>query len=103
MSQAIADGRLDAAASAAYQKLGRTPLPVSVAFLRECTARVRPLFPSHGIDLPSSLSGFQAVAFDGKAIKHVARRLKPLRTIRGRMPGAELLDFGELSRAATWG
>jgi len=93
--RAIDDGRLLAACSSTYQKLGRTPLTLSMAFLRECTPRLEALLPEAAAQLasrvPECLSGFGVIAFDGKTLKHVARRLKPLRAVRGKMLGGKLL------------
>ena len=72
-------GRLTASVQAVYQKLGRVALGLSEAWLAESTARVRPVYPSEaGVPLPSSLQGLEVILVDGKAIKRVAKRLKPL-------------------------
>jgi hypothetical protein len=41
--------------------------------------------------LPESLRSFAVLAFDGKKLKYVAKRLKPLRPIWGRVLGGKLL------------
>jgi hypothetical protein len=91
------EGRLQAAVVSVYQKLGRLPLSLSVQFLRQCTGRLRQLFPSaeHGpgalAATPQCLAGMGLRVFDGKTIKHLARRLKVLRKVRGKMLGGKLL------------
>jgi len=79
--EAKARGELPTAFRAAYGKLGRTPIPVSAAFLAECTARLQAVYPQQPqaqAVLPPSLDAYQILIFDGKAIKRVAKRLKPL-------------------------
>jgi hypothetical protein len=94
-TRARKDGRLKAAVVSVYQKLGRTPIPLSVAFLRECTARLRQVFPAlpDGVRAatPPCLDGLGLRVVDGKTLKHLARRLKVLRGVRGRMLGGKLL------------
>src|SRR5207248_9548146 len=75
-------------------KLGRTPIPVSTAFLSECTARFSDIFPSHlqaQTALPKSLEDYEVLVFDGKAIKRVAKRLKPLWDAAGGLLGGRAL------------
>lgn len=87
-------GELDASARAVYGKLGRTPIPVSSAFLAECTARFSDIFPADPMartTLPGSLDEYEVVVFDGKAIKRVAKRLKALRDAAGGLLGGRAL------------
>jgi Transposase DDE domain len=87
-------GELDASVRAASGKLGRTPIPVSTAFLAGCTARFSDLVPSPPqaqTALPKSLEDYQVLVFDGKAIKRVAKRLKPLRDTAGGLLGGRAL------------
>ena len=65
--------------SAFYQKLGRVPAEVSAALLREGTARLREALPDDFGDLPPGLADFAVTVLDGKVVKHVPRRLRPLR------------------------
>jgi hypothetical protein len=83
-------GQLDASFQAAFGKLGRLPLPVSEALLSHGTLAVRELLPA-GMSrpLPASLRAFTAVLLDGKALKRVARRLKPLRGVAGGLLGGK--------------
>lgn len=88
----IESGELEATIEAAYKKLGRLPIPLSMAFLAECTAALREAFPEWAAwELPRSLRGFSVVILDGKALKRVAKRLGPLRGIRGGLLGGRAL------------
>lgn len=90
--QAHAAGDLPASVRAAYDKVARLPIDLSTALLAEGTARLSALLPAaHGEPLPASLAGFTPLAFDGKKIKNVARRLRPLRSVRGQVPGGKIL------------
>ena len=87
-------GELETSFSAAYGKLGRLPIPVSMAFLPGCTARLREVYPRAELaqtPVPESLDDFPAIVFDGKAIKRVAKRLKPLRGAGGGLLGGRTL------------
>lgn len=86
-------GTLDASVWAAFQKLGNTPLAVSEALLAEGTTRLMQLFPDHDHagDIPTSLAEFEVIPLDGKAIKKVAKRLKPLRGVSGGLLGGRAL------------
>jgi hypothetical protein len=88
----IEQGELEASVQAAYKKLGRLPIPLSQALLGECTAALSEAFPYWAQwQLPKSLHGFRVVMLDGKAIKRVAKRLKPLRGIPGGLLGGRAL------------
>jgi hypothetical protein len=87
-------GELGASARAAYGKLGRTPIPVSSAFLAGCTARLSAIYPKDPrarTPLPASLDDYEVLVFDGKAIKRVAKRLKPLWGAAGGLLGGRAL------------
>ena len=76
---------LPCSVQAMYKKLSRLPVAVSQAFLCECTAALHEAFPTPSErKLPKSLRRFRPCIVDGKAIKKVAKRLKPL---RGRTAG----------------
>jgi hypothetical protein len=81
--------------NAAYGKLKRLPIPVSTAFLSGCTARLCEVYPQAEmaqVPIPESLAAFRLIIFDGKAIKNVAKRLKPLRgTVGGLLGGRTLV------------
>jgi hypothetical protein len=77
-------GLLSASVQAVYQKLGRISLGLSEAWLAESTARVRPVYPVvAGLVFPPALQGLQVIIVDGKAMKRVAKRLKPLQGRKG--------------------
>jgi hypothetical protein len=87
-------GELDASTRAAYGKLGRTPIPLSSAFLAGCTARFSDIYPRNPTartPLPKSLDEYEVVVFDGKAIKRVAKRLKALWGAAGGLLGGRAL------------
>lgn len=62
-----------------YDKLAKLPPSVAAAFLRDCTARLRAALPDEFGELPASLADFAVTIADGKVIKNVPRRLRPLR------------------------
>ena len=85
-------GLLTASVQAVYQKLGRVALGLSEAWLAESTARGRPVYPrAAGVSLPPSLQDLQVIVVDGKAIKRVAKRLKPLQGRQGGGLGGKAL------------
>jgi hypothetical protein len=91
-SRARESGELKASKVAAYGKLGRLPIPLSQAFLAELTHDLRELFPATARrQAPVSLRGFNTITMDGKAIKNVAKRLRPLRKIGGGLLGGRAL------------
>ena len=90
--QAQVDGVLNASIKAVYDKIARTPIPVSAALLSEGTRRLRDLLPESFVeDVPKSLAEFTPLAFDGKKIKKVAKRLKAVRQVRGQVLGGKVL------------
>jgi hypothetical protein len=90
--RARADGDLAASARAAYDKVARLPPAVSAALLTDGTARLRAILPATaGEPVPASLDEFTPLAFDGKKVKAVARRLRPTRVVRGQVLGGKLL------------
>lgn len=87
-----AENRLDASVAAVFGKLGRLPLAVSQAFLEEGTAAVSDLLvPAGGTEPPDSLRAFHPVILDGKTIKRVEKRLKPVRHASGGLIGGKAL------------
>jgi hypothetical protein len=90
-------GLLTASIQAVYQKLGRVPLGLSEAWLAESTARGRAVYPAAaGLVLPPALQGLEVIVVDGKAMKRVAKRLKPLPGRKGGVLGGEALVAMEL-------
>jgi hypothetical protein len=85
-------GELETSVEAAYKKLRHLPIPLSQAFLADCTRALREAFPEWAEwELPKSLRGLGVVVLDGKAIKRVAKRLKALRGIPGGLLGGRAL------------
>ncbi len=86
------NGELPATIQAAYQKLSRMPVAVTEAFLREATQRLLQVVPAPAEEiLPASLRVFVPIVIDGKAIKRVPKRLKPLRGTKGGVLGGKAL------------
>jgi hypothetical protein len=87
-------GELETSDNAAYGKIGRLPIPVSMAFLSGCTGRLCEIYPQTDtahVPIPESLGDYQPIVFDGKAIKNVAKRLKLLRGASGGLLGGRTL------------
>src|SRR5262245_16180058 len=83
-------GQLESSVQAAFGKLGPLPLELRQGRLRDGTAALRELFPPDCLrQLPASLSAFDVLLVDGKAIKKVAKRLKPLRGVGGGLLGGK--------------
>lgn len=85
-------GRLPVTTRAVYGKLGRVPIPLSEAFLAAVTARlltIRPTPPA--VHLPACFDPYHVVVFDGKKLKRLSKRLKPLRGVSGKLLGGKLL------------
>lgn len=90
-------GLLTASVQAVYQKLGRLPLGLSEAWLAESTARMRPIYPGTArLALAPALAELEVVIVDGKAMKRVAKRLKPLQGRKGGVLGGKALVALEL-------
>lgn len=88
---AVENEELQATIRAAYGKLGRVPISLSVGFFGDATRRLEQVFPAAENPLPKSLRGFEPTAIDGKKIKHVAKRLKILRKIKGHVLGGKIV------------
>jgi len=88
----IENGELETNVSSAFKKLGRLPVALSQVFLSHCTGALREAFPEWAEwKLPKSLRRFRVIILDGKALKRVAKRLKPLRGIPGGLLGGRAL------------
>lgn len=86
------EGNLEASLVAAYGKLGRIPIHLSMAFLTDSTDSLRAMYPKQAQrKSPSSLQGFSTIILDGKAIKNVAKRLLALRNAGGGLLGGRTL------------
>jgi hypothetical protein len=103
-SKARETGELEASMVAAYRKLGRLNIDLSMAFLGDSTDPLRDLFPKRARrQPPPSLRKFRTVILDGKAIKKVAKRLKPLRGTAGGLLGGRTLVALEHATGLTVG
>ena len=72
--------------------MGRLPLGLSEALLADGTERLRPVYPVPAQQpLPPSVQAFAVLVVDGKAIKRVAQRLKPVRGGKGGVLGGQAL------------
>jgi hypothetical protein len=90
-ARAQEEGELEASGSAMYGKLARVPLSLSRGLLLESSSKLQGLFPKAArTPLPKSLAGMNLIGFDGKKIKHVARRLKATRGQLGQLYGGKL-------------
>jgi hypothetical protein len=86
------DGELTVSDQAAYQKLGHLPLAVSEQFLIRSTDGLLEVLPDDerpGSPVPASLSHLQVIVFDGKAIKRVPKRMRPLQGTSGGVLGGK--------------
>jgi len=91
--RALDHNALPVSIPAAYGKLRRLPIAVSVALLTEGTARLHELLPVQPTPaaIPRSMRAFTVTILDGKTIKHVAKRLKLLRGVRRGVLGGKTL------------
>jgi hypothetical protein len=87
------EGTLPTCQEAVYGKLRRIPLGLSIAFMEEITELIRGLMPKDAPTepRPESLAGMTIVVLDGKQIKNVAKRLKPVRGKPGKVVGGKIL------------
>lgn len=92
LSRARETGELETSLVAAYGKLARLNIELSMAFLSDRTDPLRAIFPRGACRRPpASLCRFTTLILDGKAIKRVAKRLKPLRGAAGGLLGGRTL------------
>ena len=89
MQHAVEAASLTVSMRAAYGKLGRTPICLSNGFLLEGTRRLGRVIPAVRAAAPESLRGFVRLAIDGKKIKHVLKRLKVTRGVKGAVLGGK--------------
>jgi hypothetical protein len=87
-------GELTVSDQAAYQKLGRLPTAVSEQFLARPTASLLELLadePRLDSAVPASLRHLAVCVLDGKAVKRVPKRLRPLQGTSGGVLGGKAL------------
>jgi len=96
--QAREDETLTATIDAVYKKLARVPLSLSLGFFTDAAERLRSVAPAAGVpSLPAAVADFRVLGFDGKKLKYVAKRLKPLRGLKGNVYGGKLLVVQDLA------
>jgi hypothetical protein len=88
---AVENEELQATVRAAYGKLARVPISLSVGFFGDATRRLEQVLPTAENPLPKSLRDLEPTAVDGKKIKFVAKRLKALRDIKGHVLGGKIV------------
>ena len=92
------DSSLAASVQAMYAKLRRVPLELSQGLFAEAAARLRAVGSSAVANpLPASVAAFWCLGFDGKKIKYVAKKLKPLRGLKGSLFGGKLLVVQDMA------
>ena len=93
LQHAEEQGVLPTCREAVYGKLRRIPINLSLAFMEETTERIQALLPPdiQAESIPASLEGMTVVMLDGKQIKRVAKRLKPVRGQPGKVIGGKIL------------
>jgi len=85
-------GLLCSSDAAVYGKLRRLPLPLSEAFLREATQRMRAMLPPDAAsEVPPALREFSVLIVDGKKLKRLPKRLAPLRQTHGKVLGGKVV------------
>lgn len=90
---------LNVSIQAAYGKLRRIPISLSLGFFARTTDRLREVFPDGGGEsLPASLRAFDVITVDGKKIKRAAKRLKPARAFSGTPLGGKGLAALDLRK-----
>jgi hypothetical protein len=89
--QAVENEELEATIRSVYGKLARVPVSLSVGLFGEATRRLEQVFPAAENPIPKSLQCFDPTTIDGKKIKHVVKRLKVLRNIKGHVLGGKLV------------
>ena len=84
-------GQLAATDAAVYGKLRRVPVELSEAFLRRATTRLREVLPENDSQLPPSVRELAVLVVDGKKLKQLPKRLRPLREVRGKVLGGKVV------------
>jgi hypothetical protein len=89
---------LPTSVQAMYDRLATLPCEVSLGFFAEAAHRLDTvsLWPVCNA-LPRCVSGFKVRALDGKKLKYVVKRLKPLRGLKGNVLGGKLLAVQDVA------
>jgi hypothetical protein len=82
-------GELPTSQEAVYGKLRRLPISLSNGFLFDGTRRLEEIVPAVSSPLPESLQEFQCLVIDGKKLKHLPKRLKVARGVKGAVLGGK--------------
>ena len=89
---------LETTVQAMYGKLRRVPLELSLGLFADTAAQLRTVGSSAVTNpLPMSFATFWVLGFDGKKLKYVVKRLKPLRGLKGTIIGGKLLVVQDLA------
>jgi hypothetical protein len=91
MKRAMEMEALPVSQQAVYGKLRRMPISLSNGFLLDTTQRLQELVSPTRSTIPKSLRKFKLIAIDGKKIKHVWKRLKVTRKVKGAVLGGKTL------------
>jgi hypothetical protein len=94
------EGRLPVSLKSFYDKLKNTPCAVSINLFSAAAKRLRAVVGDYRPGCPTSLQHLTTLLMDGKVIKHVSRRLKPLRL--DRVNACKLLGPRTLVLAERW-
>jgi hypothetical protein len=93
-------GDLEASTRAVYGKLGRMTIELSVGLFADMNERLRELFPAESRrKVFAALKKHSILIIDGKTMKRVAKRLKPLRSVKGGVIGGKVMRDGSRCRA----
>lgn len=97
--RAIEKEELTASIQAAYGKLRRMPLSLSLGLFTATSTRLQELYPPtfQGVEIPKSLRSMEVFSHDGKTLKHVWKRLKILQKRLGKPIGGRLVVTRSLS------
>jgi len=82
-------GELPTSQEAVYGKLRRLPISLSNGFLFDGTQRLEEVLPAVRSSLPESLQEFECLIIDGKKLKHLPKRLKVARGVKGAVLGGK--------------
>jgi Transposase DDE domain len=82
-------GELPTSQEAVYGKLRRLPISLSNGFLFAGTRRLEEVVPAVGSPLPESLREFEGLIIDGKKLKHLPKRMKVARGVKGAVLGGK--------------
>jgi hypothetical protein len=91
------EGNLPTTVRAVYDRLATIPCQLSVGFFNETAARLDAVGVCARDSLPASLKDYRPLAFDGKKLKYVLKRLQPLRGLKGNVYGGKLLVVQDMA------